>query len=169
MTTFDGMLDVFHLCVIGEMGAILYAPRYQGDVINYSDKHRKSFIHCRDVAREIVLHLDSSYQLKSFSSQGNQVSVVYFKFLVQQVQAFWLQQAKISSSDPTHPHAIAEAIARCFHGNKWFWKEWAKRSQPQHQTSLRYGFRGEGYTVHCNNGLIDLGKSRAEGQSPISP
>jgi hypothetical protein len=159
------MLDVFHLCVIADMGAILYAPRYQGDVVNYSDKHRKSFIRCRDVAHDILLHLDSLYEFKSLSGRRNQVCVVYFKFLIQQVQAFWLQQTKIRRSGPTHPDAIAEAIARRFHDNVWFWKEWAKCSQPRHRSSLRYGFRGEGYTVHGNFSSI---QSWGPGQSPIS-
>jgi hypothetical protein len=145
MATFNGMLDVFHLCVIADMGAILYAPRYQGDVVNYSDKHRKAFIRCRDLAHQILQDLDSSHILGSVRQK--KVSKVYLKFLVKQVQAFWHQQITTRPSGPKHPDAIAEAIARCFHGNELFWKRWAKHSQPEHRSSLRYGFDGD-YSVH---------------------
>jgi len=165
------MLDVLHVCVIAELGAILYAPRYVGDVVNYSDKHRKSFIRCRDLAHEIVLHLDASYQIKSSSGRLNQVAVFYFKFLVKQVQAFWLQQSKTRPSSGTGPKqldAIAEAIARLFHGNEQFWKEWAKCSQPEQRSSLRYGLLGKGYTLTPTFSKIRSGRSQARGQFPIS-
>lgn len=162
--TFDGILDVFHICIIAEMGAVLYSPRYQGDVVNYSVKHRMSFIHCRALAHQILRHLDTSYQLTSLSGQRNEISTVYLKFLVQQVQVFWLQQTKTHpSSNNAHMFqkdldAIAEAIVRCFHGKEWFWKVWAECNQPENQSSLRYGYHGENYTVVPPIRIIQSGR-----------
>lgn len=172
--TFDGMLDLFHVCVIADMGAILHAPRYQEDLVQYSDKHRQSFMISRHLAYEILRRLDSSYELMSPSGRRNQVSHVYLYFLVRQVQAFWLQQFSIrpSSNDlqtvPNHLDAISGAIARCFHGKKYFWKAWQQRSQPEHRSTLRYGFHGPAYKVVRRIAAIQSGKQLSQGQFSIA-
>jgi hypothetical protein len=150
------------------MGAILYAPRYGDNVVNYSDRHRKSFIHCRALAHQIMRHLQLSSQLKSSSGRLNKVSSVYLYFLVEQVQSFWLQRTMIQPS-PNNPgcvDAIAEAIARCFHGKEQFWKRWAKFSQPEARSSLRYGFHGKHYTVIPPIHAMEVGCYLSKGKSP---
>jgi hypothetical protein len=153
------------------MGAILYPPRYRDDVVNYSDRHRKSFIHCRMLAHEILCHLQLSCQLTSLSGRMTKISQVYIFFLVQQVQAFWLQQTRIHSapndSQERRLDAIAEAIARCFNGNEQFWRTWTRRGSPQHRSSLKYGFHIIGYTAVPLIRSIQTGIPEYKGQCPL--
>lgn len=168
--TFEGIIDLFHIFVIADMGAILYAPRYGDNVVNYSDRHRKSFIQCRALAHQILKYLQSSHLLKSASNQLVKMSAVYLSFLVEQVQSFWLQQTKIqpSPNKPDHVDAVAVAIARCFHGKEQFWKCWARFDHLKNPPSPRYGFHGKPYAVappiHC----MQVGSYFTKRESPHS-
>jgi len=98
---------VLHVCVNANMAAILFTPRYGDNVVNYSDKP----IYCRELAQQILRHFYLSYQLKSSSGRLNKISAAYLYFLVDQVQAFWLQQPKIRASSKNKHKKIMRILS----------------------------------------------------------
>ena len=146
--TLEGTLDLFYLCIIGELGDFLdptaYAKRYRD---NRALEHQQlCTVHTRGLARELLLWWRGLFMFRRQGDSGVDGAIIFNSMFTHQVKTLVAykkraEQEEMEAEESACTGAAFEALAM-----KYF-PSLAPTLMPEGASTRNFNWQGAGYTV----------------------